>query len=322
MEKMHYSDKNLSGKSFSDGYHSMEEMVRDIFGGETRLERMDSVYGGDINDAYRVNLSNGEHIFVKTNSIRNRAFFRTEARGLSALGASGKIGVPKILGTGTDEGRGVSFLALEYIDSAPRIDTYWETFGHELAELHRAECLPFVASEEKRGKCDLRYGFAEDNFIGATPQKNSPKEKWTDFYRESRLLPQLERAEHYLGAELMKRADSLLEHLDSYLREPEFPSLLHGDLWSGNMMCGPDGKAWIIDPAVYVGDFETDLAMTQLFGSLPERFYAAYGEVNPIDRKGYAERKKLYDLYHLLNHLNLFGRSYFSSVAEIIREYT
>ena len=119
----------------------------------------------------------------------------------------------------------------------------------------------------------------------------------------------------------MKRADSLLEHLDAYLREPEFPSLLHGDLWSGNMMCGSDGKAWIIDPAVYVGDFEADLAMTRLFGSLPERFYAAYNEVNPIDRKGCAEREKLYDLYHLLNHLNLFGRSYLSSVAGIIREY-
>ena len=316
MEKTFYSYEN-----FSEEYHSVEEMVQDVFGEGTRIERTDRVYGGDINDAYRETLSNGGHIFVKTNSIRNRAFFRTESRGLSALGASGKIGVPKILGTGTDEGRGISFLALEYIDSAPRIDTYWETFGHELAELHRAECLSFVASGEEQGKFDLRYGFTEDNFIGASPQKNSPKEKWTDFYRECRLLPQLERAEHYLGVELMKRADSLLEHLDSYLREPEFPSLLHGDLWSGNMMCGSDGKAWIIDPAVYVGDFEADLAMTRLFGSLPERFYAAYNEVNPIDRKGCAEREKLYDLYHLLNHLNLFGRSYLSSVAGIIREY-
>lgn len=321
MEKRFYSDGNLSGKSLSDEYHSMEEMVQDIFGEGTRVQRTDRVFGGDINDAYRVSLSNGEYIFVKTNSIRNLVFFRTEARGLRALGASGKIGVPKILGTGTDEARGVSFLALEYIDSASRIDTYWETFGHELAQLHRTECLSFVASEAERRKCDLRYGFTEDNFIGATPQKNSPREKWTDFYREYRLRPQLKRAEHYLGAELMKRADSLLEHLDSYLREPEFPSLLHGDLWSGNMMCGPDGRAWIINPAAYVGDFEADLAMTQLFGSLPPRFYEAYSEVNPIDRKGYQERKKLYDLYHLLNHLNLFGRSYLSSVAGIIRGY-
>ncbi len=321
MENRFYSEGNLSGKSLSDEYHSMEDMVQNVFGEGTRIERTDRVYGGDINDAYRVNISNGEHIFVKTNSIRNRAFFRTEARGLGALGASGKIGVPEILGTGTDEGRGVSFLALEYIDSAPRIDTYWETFGHELAGLHRAECLTFAASEEERKKSDLRYGFTEDNFIGASPQKNSPREKWTDFYRECRLLPQLKKAEHCLGKELMKRADSLLEHMDSYLREPEFPSLLHGDLWSGNMMCGPDGKAWIIDPAVYVGDFEADLAMTQLFGSLPERFYAAYSEVNPIDMKGYQERKKLYDLYHLLNHLNLFGRSYLGSVAGIILEY-
>ena len=96
---------------------------------------------------------------------------------------------------------------------------------------------------------------------------------------------------------------------------------LHGDLWSGNMMCGYGGRPWIIDPAVYVGDFETDLAMTQLFGSLPEIFYAAYSEINPIDRKGYLERRRLYDLYHLLNNLNLFGTAYLGSVVEIIDEY-
>lgn len=259
MAKMNHSEEGYSRE-----YRSMEEMVHHVFGEETRIERTDRVCGGDINDAYRVTLSGGEHIFVKTNSIRNHAFFRTESRGLDALGALGEIGVPKILGTGADEGRGVSFLALEYIDSAPRIDTYWETFGHELARLHRAECRAFAASGEKQGKSRLRYGFPEDNFIGASPQKNSPKEKWTDFYRECRILPQLKQAEHYLGA---------------------------------------------------------DLAMTQLFGSLPERFYEAYSEVNPIDGKGYAERKKLYDLYHLLNHLNLFGRSYLSSVAGIILEY-
>lgn len=305
-------------------YHSLEELVKERFGEGTRIVGTDRVHGGDINDAYRVNLSSGDPVFVKTNTRKNLRFFLTEARGLRALGASGKIGVPKILGIGTDEARGVSFLALEYIERALRIDSYWETFGHELAGMHRAECLSFVADadeREKKEKQGPRYGFSEDNFIGASPQKNQPKEKWTDFYRDCRLLPQITMAEGYLGADLRKKADRLLERLDSYLREPEFPSLLHGDLWGGNMLCGPDGKAWIIDPAVYVGDFEADLAMTQLFGSLPSRFYAAYSEVNPIDREGYAERKKLYDLYHLLNHLNLFGRSYLGSVAAILNTY-
>ena len=99
------------------------------------------------------------------------------------------------------------------------------------------------------------------------------------------------------------------------------PSLLHGDLWSGNMMCGKEGMPWIIDPAAYVGDFEADLAMMQMFGSLPERFYAAYAEVNPIDKSGYSQRKKLYDLYQLLNHLNLFGSMYLGSVVDIINIY-
>lgn len=302
-------------------YHSLEELVKEMFGEGTRIVGTDRVHGGDINDAYRVNLSSGDPVFVKTNTRKNLRFFLTEARGLRALGASGKIGVPKILGIGTDEARGVSFLALEYIESAPRIESYWETFGHELAGMHRAECLSFVADADEREKQGMRYGFWEDNFIGASPQKNQPKEKWTDFYRDCRLLPQITMAEGYLGTDLRKKADRILERLDSYLREPEFPSLLHGDLWSGNMLCGPDGRAWIIDPAAYVGDFEADLAMTQLFGSLPSRFYAAYSEANPIDREGYAERKKLYDLYHLLNHLNLFGRSYLGSVAAILNIY-
>ena len=166
-----------------------------------------------------------------------------------------------------------------------------------------------------------KYGFSEDNYIGAGPQKNDPPESWIEFYRECRLLPQIRRAERYLDPPVRRKAERILDHLDSYLREPEFPSLLHGDLWSGNMMCGSGSSAWIIDPAVYVGDFEADLAMTQLFGSLPGRFYAAYSEINPIDREGYPERRKLYDLYHLLNHLNLFGAGYLGSVVEIIKRF-
>lgn len=206
---------------------------------------------------------------------------------------------------------------MEYIESAPRTEAYWERFGHQLAELHRAECGLFVNPEDEK----QRYGFAEDNYIGAGPQKNDPSERWIEFYRECRLLPQIRRAERYLDLSVRRKADRLLDHLDSYLREPEFPSLLHGDLWSGNMMCGRGGSAWIIDPAAYVGDFEADLAMTQLFGSLPGMFYSAYSEINPIDREGYPERRKLYDLYHLLNHLNLFGAGYLGSVVEIINRF-
>lgn len=293
-------------------------MVNDILGSSVSIIRMASVPGGDINRACRLTLSNGDSLFVKTNSVSNLNFFLTESGGLNALRFLQKIGVPEVLGVGTDEQRNISFLALEYIESSQRTLSYWEDFGHRLAGLHRAECLYYVDS----GESGARFGFYEDNYIGAVPQKNHPEKSWVDFYRKCRLLPQITMAEKYLEPAVRKKADRLLEHLDLYLREPEFPSLLHGDLWSGNMMCGKDGMPWIIDPAAYVGDFEADLAMTQLFGSLPERFYAAYNEVNPIDRTGYEQRRKLYDLYQLLNHLNLFGSMYLGSVVDIINTYS
>lgn len=164
---------------------------------------------------------------------------------------------------------------------------------------------------------EWKYGFVADNYIGAAIQINTPKKSWVEFFRECRLLPQLRMADRYLDAGLRRKADRLLAHLDRYLREPEFPSLVHGDLWGGNVLCGSDGRAWLIDPAAYVGDFETDLAMTELFGRFPPAFYRAYQEENPVDGE-YQERKPIYQLYHLLNHLNLFGRSYLGSVAAIL----
>ncbi len=301
-------------------YHSLEEMIQDNYGDSVSVIRTDSVPGGDINNAYRLRLSDGTCLFVKTNSVGNLNFFLTESGGLGALRSLNKVGVPEVLGTGTDEQRGISFLALEYIESSPRTPAYWEDFGRQLAALHRAECQNYAASESS-GKSGSKFGFYEDNYIGATPQKNQPQKNWVDFYRECRLLPQITMAGKYLDLSVRKKADWLLEHLDLYMREPEFPSLLHGDLWSGNMMCGKGGVPWIIDPAAYVGDFEADLAMTQMFGSLPGRFYGAYNEVNPVDKTGYTQRRKLYDLYQLLNHLNLFGSMYLGSVVDIINMY-
>lgn len=297
-------------------YQSIKEAICDHFGKSTRIIKDTRVYGGDINDSYRITLSGGEKVFVKTNSIRNSEFFAAESLGLKALGSTGGIGVPGCLASGVDKKRSCSFLLLEYVESKPRIKEYWETFGYELAGLHRAECSRFTETDNKTGK----YGFLEDNYIGSNRQKNSIKNRWVDFYRECRLMPQIKMADSYLNSAMRKRFIHLLDHLEEYLREPEFPSLLHGDLWSGNVLCGNDGKAWILDPAVYAGDFEADLAMTQLFGGFPDRFYAAYNERNPVD-KGYSDRRDLYNLYHLLNHLNLFGGTYLGSVAEILNRY-
>ena len=161
------------------------------------------------------------------------------------------------------------------------------------------------------------YGFAGDNFIGATPQKNESRSTFLAFFRDCRLEPQFAMADRYFSAGDRKQIRKLLDHIDHYYIEPTHPSLLHGDLWSGNHMTGDDGKAWLIDPAAYIGHPEADLAMTELFGRCPQAFYDAYEEVSPL-QPGYAERKDFYNLYQLLNHLNLFGSGYLSSVRSIL----
>lgn len=311
---------------------SLEEALEKAFGRDSEIVERKRLYGGDINDAYMLRLSGGQRVFMKTNSVRNYGFFAAEEQGLNALRSAGVIGVPELLGTGTDRRQGFSFLLLEYMESAPQVSDYWEIFGRQLARLHRADCGGLVpapstavsaCSAEAAGNTDTdegaewKYGFVADNYIGAAIQINTPKKSWVEFFRECRLLPQLRMADRYLDAGLRRKADRLLAHLDRYLREPEFPSLVHGDLWGGNVLCGSDGRAWLIDPAAYVGDFETDLAMTELFGRFPPAFYRAYQEENPVDGE-YQERKPIYQLYHLLNHLNLFGRSYLGSVAAIL----
>lgn len=302
---------------YSPEYHSLEEAVKEVSGRDAQIEEMQRIRGGDINDAYSLNLTDGTKLFLKMNAKNRKNLFTAEARGLEALDSLHAVRVPQVLALGTDESRDRSFLLLEYIESQRPNKVYWENFGRQLAALHRSQCRQFAANRERAGA----YGFTEDNFIGASPQKNTPAESWIRFYRDCRLAPQLDRARHYLPPSVQRNAEWLLEHLDRYLREPEFPSLLHGDLWSGNLMCGTDSRPWIIDPAVYAGDYETDLAMTQLFGSLPRIFYDAYGEVNPVSWTGYEERRDLYQLYHLLNHLNLFGTIYLGSVEQIIRKY-
>ena len=288
--------------------NTLDEVIAEVFGNDTRIVGKQPVFGGDINRAFRLTLSDGSPVFMKSNAPKNLRFFETEAKGLEALRQTNTIGVPQVLGIGADKNE--AFLLLEYLEAAPKINGYWEVFGRELAAMHRADCRHLAEG----------FGFPEDNYIGATPQKNAQKTRWVDFFRECRLLPQLEMADRYFDANTRRLCTKLLDNLNRYLTEPKFPSLLHGDLWSGNAAPGPDGKAWIYDPAAYVGHHEAELAMTELFGRCPEEFYRAYSEIYPID-SGYRDRKDLYDLYHLLNHLNLFGGSYLGSVREILTRY-
>ena len=169
------------------------------------------------------------------------------------------------------------------------------------------------------GQC-MKFGFFQDNFIGARPQKNTSSESWISFFRNNRLAPQFSAADRYFTAEDRARNQKLLDHLEDFLVEPEKPSLLHGDLWSGNVMCGTDGNVLLIDPACYVGHAEADLAMTELFGGFPSSFYDAYREARPL-QPGYESRRDLYNLYQLLNHLNLFGSGYLNAVKSVVAEY-
>lgn len=281
----------------------LRETLENCFGAQ--LADAVPISGGDINAAYRLTLTDGTRIFMKANRTASPAFFQAEANGLAAIRGTGAIGVPEVIAAGNDERYG-SFLLLEWIEAAPQKRDFWETFGHSLAKMHLADADHF--------------GWKRDNYIGSTPQINTPIESWITFFRDCRLAPQFKRALHWFDADMRKCITRLLDHLGDWLVEPPRPSLLHGDLWSGNFITGSDGQAWLIDPAVYVGHAEADLAMTELFGGFHPRFYAAYQEVNPL-QASYDERRDLYNLYHLLNHLNLFGAEYLSSVEHIVRRY-
>lgn len=289
--------------------NSIAEAICALFGPGVSVVDWQRVPGGDINRAYRLGLSNGERVFLKCNRPELKDMFLSEARGLEALYSTGAIGVPRPLAAGADGD--AAFLILEYLESGKRRPDYWEVFGRELAALHRAPREPLPGG---------RFGFSCDNYIGATPQRNGAMDSWPSFFRERRLLPQIKLAWALLDETARRDLSRLTDRLDSLLPEPEFPSLIHGDLWSGNALCGPDGRAWILDPATYVGHFEAELAMTELFGGFPDRFYRAYSEVNPID-SAYPGRRDLYNLYHLLNHLNLFGPVYLGEVKAVARQY-
>lgn len=295
-------------------YNSLAGALVDLFGSSVAIAHTDRLSGGDINKAYGLTLNNGRHIFMKANAKNNADFFTAEAAGLQAIADTHTIGTPGILCCGTDDGEdvGYSFLLLEYIQSAGRRSDYWEVLGQELAAMH--------AVPEPVEGASHQFGFPQNNFIGARPQNNTWTDSWINFFRNYRLAPQFRDADSYFNDADRAQITKLLDNLDRFLIEPEYPSLLHGDLWNGNVMCGPDGKAMLIDPACYIGHREADLAMTELFGGFPRQFYEAYFDAAPL-QPGYEDRRDLYNLYQLLNHLNLFGSSYLGPVLSIVAEY-
>lgn len=287
---------------------AVEAALEKRLGGPVKLTKAGAIEGGCINNAQVVQAADGRKFFLKSNTSAPPGMFEREAEGLAAILAAGAIRAPQPLGFGSGP---PAFIVMEFIEGggpAPG-EPFDEAFGRALAGLHR--------------KTAPRFGFERDNYIGATPQPNGWMDAWVDFFRERRLLHQLRLLERrgFATNELSTRLGKVIDSLDRLIGgHGPAPSLVHGDLWAGNFMAGEQGEPVLIDPAVYYGDREVDLAMTELFGRLDARFYAAYREAYPL-AEGYDERRKIYDLYHLMNHLNLFGLSYMGGIMGILRNY-
>ncbi|MEJ2514456.1 MAG: fructosamine kinase family protein [Gammaproteobacteria bacterium] len=257
-------------------------------------ERAESVGGGCIHAAWRVPAENGP-VFLKTNAPGAAWLFEAEADGLAGLAEAGCIRVPAVLGTGSDAG--MSWLALEWMDCRSGNHASHRRLGERLAALH---CLPREA-----------FGWRRDNAIGSTPQPNTPSSDWAEFFAERRLGYQLDvAARGGAPARLLDSGRRLQEAVPAILGDRQVaPALLHGDLWGGNWAADEAGEPFLFDPAVYCGDPEADIAMTRLFGGFSREFYGAYEATWPR-AAGYETRIALYQLYHLLNHANLFGGGY------------
>jgi protein-ribulosamine 3-kinase len=265
------------------------------------------IAGGDINDAFEVVLADGRELFVKTNDNAPQGMFSAEARGLGFLAEARTLSVPAVVAV-VDAERGPRCLVLELLRSRTRRARFDEALGRGLAGLHAARPAGF--------------GLDHDNFIGSLPQSNRPHANWCDFFRAERLEPQLRLAKESgrASSSLSSAFERLFARLPELLGPAEPPARLHGDLWGGNLHVDASGAPCLIDPAVYGGHREVDLAMMRLFGGFGERVFAAYAEVFPL-APGHAERVGLYQLYPLLVHVNLFGGGYAAQLASVLRRY-
>lgn len=273
---------------------SIAEAISHATGRAFRVEGRRGVGGGCINNA-DVLEGGGQRYFVKFNETSRLDMFEAEADGLNEIVASGAIRAPRPIVSGRAGDR--AYLVMEYLDLGGRGgDAADAALGTALAQMHRVTRSDF--------------GWRRDNTIGTTRQINHPDSDWLRFYREHRLRYQLELAARSGEQSLLSTGERLLDALPAFFSDYRpLPSLLHGDLWGGNHGVLRDGTPVIFDPAVYYGDREADLAMTELFGGFGDEFYRSYEDTWPPD-PGYRTRKVLYNLYHVLNHFNLFGGGY------------
>jgi fructosamine-3-kinase len=275
---------------------------------DTQILKISAVSGGDISQAARATLAEGREVLIKWNASALPGLFTAEWRGLALLQSSNTLRVPEVLAHREPVDNCPGFIVMEWLERGASSYEVAAVLGRGLATMHRVTADSF--------------GLDHDNYIGANSQPNQPAADWVTFYREQRLGFQLELARRngYLHRERAGRLEKVMTRLGDWLPVQPGASLLHGDLWGGNWLVTASGEPALIDPAVYYGHREADLAFTELFGGFPAAFYRAYEQAWPLEA-GYEARKDLYNLYHLLNHLNLFGEGYGGQVDAILRRY-
>ena len=297
----------------------VDEAIRRLHDDDDSVAATSPVSGGCINRGVRLDTVAGRTYFLKWNPWAPAGMFEAEADGLCALGkAAQRVGedhrlrVPEPLARSEAPAptAGPAWFLTSWLAPGVEESDGDERLGRGLALLHSVETTSDAGtgSDPTTPADAVTYGWHRDNWIGSLPQSNEPARSWPEFWRDRRILPQLEQARHS-GYFLDSLMDELVDATTMALDDVE-PSLLHGDLWSGNTYPTDEGRHALVDPAVYRGDAEVDLAMTELFGGFGPDFYAAYDDVRPISSAYRSHRRALYQLYYLLVHVNLFGRGY------------
>ncbi|MCB0208159.1 MAG: fructosamine kinase family protein [Anaerolineae bacterium] len=273
-----------------------------------KIDAIQSIGGGDISQAAKATLADGREVLIKWRSEQPAELFEVEYRGLNLLRSANALRVPQVFDHGQASGLLPGYIVMEWLGRGRSTNALAEQLGRGLAMMHR------TTAEQ--------YGLDHHNFIGANPQPNFQRDNWVTFFGEQRLGFQMELAAKngYLTKRRARMLESLLTQLGEWLPSTPPASLLHGDLWGGNWLVTASGEPALIDPAVYYGHREAEIAFTELFGGFSGSFYAAYSQTWPLE-PGYKERKELYNLYHLLNHLNLFGEGYGGSVDSILARF-
>ncbi|WP_051353237.1 fructosamine kinase family protein [Thalassobacillus devorans] len=285
--------------------HTIQNALHNL-GDHSPVEAIRQVAGGDINEAYHITTRENSY-FIKTNEGIPTHFFEVEAKGLELIRNTNTIRVPYVYYFDRPENGTAGAIVMEWISGAPQNDTP-ARLGRKLGAMHQVE--------------NERYGLKGESFVGTLAQPNGWFGDWLSYYQKQRLLPQLELAarQGLMNHERRSKMEQLIAQLDEWIPKHPGASLLHGDLWGGNWMAGPDGEPCLIDPSVVYGDRSFELAFTELFGGFPKQFYEAYEDIHPFPPH-YHDTKAIYQLFYLLVHLNLFGESYGRPVDRILTAY-